>query len=324
MKQCIKTLLSSMLLLTSSSLFAWSQPTHKRIVEDALDYMNSPRATMEQQRAHDFYVAAAGSHEQASEILGQAAFDVDDFQDTRLGEWFRAYERAPLGGLASSIVQYTSYWHFINMTRGEDEHGNDHGGYDYRYHTKDPRAWADIDAFAKTYLYNLQLHKNDFATTEAHYRQGSDSSLKKHYEDFQEISWQPIDNLGKYWYEQFIANPSMELLGYSLHVSGDVAQPHHVWVTSANSHASWEGWVENYYDKENLGDPDAVETALQNYNTDHDVRAIWTYTAEQAYAHPEVLYDNAYDTRKNAAKKLIPHAIANVITILTKAANTFY
>ena len=38
---------------------------------------------------------------------------------------------APLWGLASGIVNYTSYWHFQNHTAGADVHGNPWGGYNY-------------------------------------------------------------------------------------------------------------------------------------------------------------------------------------------------
>jgi hypothetical protein len=98
---------------------AWSQPTHKNIVKDALAYMNSAQATTQMRRAYQFYVTAAGSEARAGEILGQAAYDVDDFQDTRLGGWWVGYEHAPVAGAAASLVNYTSYWHFINMARQE-------------------------------------------------------------------------------------------------------------------------------------------------------------------------------------------------------------
>ncbi|MDF5812603.1 hypothetical protein P4118_16890 [Pseudomonas aeruginosa] len=104
----------------ASQANAWSQPTHKNIVKDALAFMNSSYATEEMRQAYRFYVSAAGSEAQAGEILGQAAFDVDDFKDTRLGGWWVGYEHAPLWGAASSIVNYTSYWHFLNLARDGD------------------------------------------------------------------------------------------------------------------------------------------------------------------------------------------------------------
>ncbi|WP_205577769.1 hypothetical protein, partial [Pseudomonas aeruginosa] len=196
----------------ASQANAWSQPTHKNIVKDALAFMNSSYATEEMRQAYRFYVSAAGSEAQAGEILGQAAFDVDDFKDTRLGGWWVGYEHAPLWGAASGIVNYTSYWHFLNLARDGDSHGNPHGGYDYRYHKVDGGI-ADVDWYAMVYLYNRELKREDFDTTEAHYRQGTRSDWQEHYGDFQTAAFQPIDNLATYWFEQFRAAPSLQTIG---------------------------------------------------------------------------------------------------------------
>ena len=303
---------------------AWSQPTHKNIVKDALAYMNSANATADMRRAYQFYVGAAGSQAQAGEILGQAAYDVDDFKDTRLGGWWVGYEHAPLYGAAASIVNYTSYWHFINMGRQGDAHGNDRGGYDYRYHKVDGSWSGDVDWYAMVYLYNRELKKDDFNSTEAHYRQGTVSNWSEHYGDFQTTAFQPIDNLAKYWFDQFKAAPSLQTLGYALHATGDVAQPHHTWITSANGHSSWEGWVDDHYFSEQLNDQTAVANLVGGYDANKPVRDLLTQTAQVAYEHPEPLYDSSNATRLRLAKALIPESIALTVTVLTKGANSFY
>ncbi|WP_445941077.1 hypothetical protein [Pseudomonas sp.] len=61
------------LAFSASHASAWSQPTHKNIVKDALAFLNSAHATPEMKRAYQFYVGAAGSEARAGEILGQAA-----------------------------------------------------------------------------------------------------------------------------------------------------------------------------------------------------------------------------------------------------------
>lgn len=64
-----------------------------------------------------------------AELLGQAAYDVDDFEDTFFcGAITGSCVQAPVWGAAQSIVKYTSYWHFQNHTQGADQHGNDFGG----------------------------------------------------------------------------------------------------------------------------------------------------------------------------------------------------
>ncbi|MEO4047950.1 hypothetical protein AAFN46_12770 [Pseudomonas sp. CAU 1711] len=311
------------LLCAAQNAAAWSQPTHKNIVKDALAFMNSAHATAEMRRAYQFYVGAAGSEAAAGEILGQAAYDVDDFKDTRLGGWWVGYEHAPLWGAAASIVNYTSYWHFINMGRVGDDHGNDHGGYDYRYHKVDGGV-SDVDWYAMVYLYNRELKKSDFDSTEAHYRQGSRSDWQKHYGDFQTAAFQPIDNLANYWFEQFKAAPSLQTIGFALHATGDVAQPHHAWITSANGHSSWEGWVNDHYARERLNDPVAVANLVGQYNTARPLRDLLTQTAQVAYQHPEPLYDTSYAGRLSIARQLIPESIALTVTVLTKGANHFH
>lgn len=302
---------------------AWSQPTHKNIAKDALAFLNSPYATAEMQRAYRFYVDAAGSEEKAGEILGQAAYDVDDFQDTHLGGWWVGYEYAPLGDAAAKLVNYTSYWHFINMGRDGDVHGNDHGGYDYRYHKVDG-GLDDIDRYAMIYLYNRELLKRDFDTTEAHYRQGSRSDWQAHYGDFQTTAFQPIDNLAQYWFDQFKAAPSLQTIGYVLHATGDVAQPHHAWVTSANGHTGWENWVDDRYARERFADPAAVANLIGAYDTRQPLRDLLTQTARVAYQHPEALYDTSDATRMRLARELIPQSVALTAAVLTKAANAFH
>ena len=42
------------------------------------------------------------------------------------------------------------------MGRQGDSHGNDHGGYDYRYHKVDGSI-SDVDWYAMIYLYNRGL-----------------------------------------------------------------------------------------------------------------------------------------------------------------------
>ena len=312
------------LLLATTQASAWSQPTHKNIVKDALAFMNSSYATAEMKRAYQFYVGAAGSEARAGEILGQAAYDVDDFKDTRLGGWWVGYEHAPVYGAAASLVNYTSYWHFINMSRQGDAHGNDHGGYDYRYRKVDGSWSGDVDWYAMVYLYNRELKKSDFDTTEAHYRQGSYSNWQEHYGDFQKAAFQPIDILAKYWFDQFKNAPSLQTIGYALHATGDVAQPHHAWVTSGNGHSGWEGWVDDHYTREGLNNPVEVANRVGRYNPQHSVRDLLTQTAQIAYQRPEPLYDTSYNTRLRVAKELIPESIALTVSVLTKGANTFH
>lgn len=56
-------------------------------------------------------------------------------------------------GAASSIVKYTTYWHFQNHTAGRDVHGNPFGGYNYAKLA----VAGDIDNLAASWLYGDYL-----------------------------------------------------------------------------------------------------------------------------------------------------------------------
>ena len=137
-------------------------------------------------------------------------------------------------------------------------------------------------------------------------------------------AFQPIDNLAKYWFDQFKVAPSLQTIGFALHATGDVAQPHHTLVTSANGHSSWEGWVDDQYASEQLKNPVAVTNLVSQYDARKPVRDLLKQTAQFSYQHPEPLYDNSYNTRLRVAKELIPESIALTATVLTKGANHFY
>jgi len=307
-----------------SNAAAWQEPTHERIVVDALKYMGSAQASADEKRAYDLYVAAAGSFDQAASELSKAVSDVDRFEDTRLGSWWSGYSHAPLFGVFDNLINYTSYWHFLNLTRGKDVHGNDHGGYDFRYHTKDESGTiSDIDTLAELYLRNDALKKADYDSTEKRYRAGSSSSYNQ-YKDFQTIPFQPIDHLGTYWFNQFKYSPSLQMIGHSLHAVGDAAQPHHVYVTSGNKHGPWETWVEDNYVNRALNNFSQVNTLLSTYNAQDSFADIILQTGNIAYEYPEVLTDETEATRLRVSKTLIPVATAATVIILTKGINVFF
>jgi len=318
--------ISALALLLSPSLgYSWSMPTHKNIVVDAFFYMGSPYATADQKRAYDFFTKAAGGDpKKAADAIGQACYDTDRFKDVHLGMWWTGYWEAPVFGLAYNIVGYNAYHHFVTMSRGQDAHGNPHGGYNYQYRTPNGSLgkgeFFDIDKLAAVYLWNQELKKSDYDTTEANYRQGSYSTYSQ-YGDFQTIPWQPSSNAGKYWFSQFLTQPTFQTVGYSLHFATDAAQPHHTNSTSANHHAGWEGWVEDNYYTQKFADFQKVQLAISKYNARDTVPNLIHTVATQAYSRPEPLYSTDFETRNRVAKELIPEAMAVTVTILTKAVN---
>lgn len=341
-----QTLRYSLALLAGLVLFlyagfaaAWSQDTHKRIVMDAIRYMEANPGEHQINRWRTVAAAAGLTLEQVADRLGQGAFDVDDFEDTYLcGAVSGDCQLAPIWGLGASIVKYTSYWHFQNHSRGADRHGNDLGGYDYSRLT----VSGTIDNAAAAWLYGDYLDDgkgglhawfwrdnskyDSFGQTERNYRQGS-YSTRGMYEDFEKMPFQPIDNLAQYWYSQFTQRPTLQSLGFTLHVT-DLLQPHHTWTTSSRNHAGWEGWVSDYYDRENLDDPALVRDALTSFDPvpvgQADLRDLFTQGGAYSYANGGlVLSSTAHADRVAVAKMVIPHAIAMTVRVLDNAALQF-
>ncbi len=343
MKKTLTLALGGLLAMTASQSQAFTQPTHKRIVEDAIAYMERHPNSTEYAKLAAAAQAAGYSMEQFAEVVGQGAYDVDDFADTFLcGAITGDCVEAPVWGAGSSIVKYTSYWHFQNHTRGGDAHGNDLGGYNYDLLT----VWGAIDNMAATWLRGDHLDDgedgmtgwcffwscnedsefNSYGITEANYRQGSHSH-KGMYEDFENIPFQPIDNMGQHWYNEFWQQPTAQTLGFVLHAT-DLLQPHHTWTTSDLNHSGWEGWVEDHYASLRLNDDALVTDAMNSFTPipahQRDIRPLLTEGGAISYSQGGmVLSSTAAADREQVAKIVIPHAIAMTVHVLNHAANRF-
>ncbi|WP_440055423.1 phospholipase [Pseudoalteromonas sp. T1lg65] len=331
----LKYLLPVAAIAATSETVAFSQETHKRIVIDAVNYMAQNPSQTQYAKLRAYAQANGLTVQQLAELLGQAAYDVDDFEDTFLcGAITGDCVQAPLWGMAESIVKYTSYWHFQNHTRGADSHGNDFGGYNYDKLT----VWGDVDNLAATWLKGDYLDDghggetgwfsaddseyNSYGITEKNYRLDSHSSYSM-YDDFEEMPFQPIDNLGQYWFQSYLQSGNPQVLGFVFHTT-DLLQPHHTWTTSAKNHASWESWVKDYYDQENLNNFTLVSQAMANFaplsSTDSDIRPLLTQGGAYSYAQGGIVLNSTdhYD-RLTTAKQVIPNAIAMVVHLLNHA-----
>ncbi len=341
-KILIVAAVASATLAMSMPASAFQQITHKRIAIDAINYMKAHPDTTNYAPLAAAAAAAGYTIEQFAETVGQGAYDVDDFKDTYIcGAITGDCVSSPVFEAGASLAAYTSYWHFQNHTRGGDAHGNDLGGYNYDLLT----VWGSVDTLAATWLTNDHLDDgaggmtgqcywflgcsedseyNSYGITEANYRQGS-SSNKGMYEDFQNIPFQPIDNLGNYWYSQFLNNPTAQTLGFTLHTT-DLLQPHHTWTTSDLNHSGWESWVTDYYDSEQLNADAKVTAALADFTpiaTDSsDIRPLLTEGGAISYSQGgAVLNTTDHSARLTVANVVVPHAIAMAVHLFNHAAD---
>jgi hypothetical protein len=323
------------LLLTCFGAQAHKQEVHRRIVLDAVAYMKANPGTTNYNKLLAGVQAAGYTIDAFAAALGQGAYDVDDFSDTYIcGAITGDCVKAPLWGTTASIVNYTSYWHFQDHAHGADVHGNTYGGYNYNRSAMK----GDVDDLAADWLWNDHLDDgsggmkgwfgdtsryNTYGVTERNYRIGS-TSTSSMYGDFQNMPFQPIANLGQYWFSQLLTQPTVQSLGFVLHTT-DVSVPQHTWSTSGNNHADYEGWVENYYYTEKLNDPALVTQALSDIPalspTATDVRPVMHKLGAYSYQNGSiVLSSTAHADRLAASRKTVPHAIAMVVRVLDRAA----
>lgn len=319
--------------LTEASAFA--QETHKRIAMDAVRYMQQNPTTTNYAKLLAGLTKAGYTVDQFAEQLGQGAYDVDDFADTYLcGAMTGDCQMAPVWGLGAGIVKYTSYWHFQNHTSGPDVHGNPWGGYNY----SKLGVKGDVDNLAKTWLIGDHLDDgpggmkgwfgdgskyNTYGITEKNYRIGG-TSTPSMYADFETMPFQPIDNLGQYWWSQFLARPTVQSLGFVMHTT-DLLQPHHTWTTSALNHSGWETWVKDYYDSEKLADFAEVTKAMGSFTplapTATDIRPLLRQGGSLSYAKGgAVLNTTDHAERRKVGRIVVPHAVAMVVHLLNRAA----
>ncbi|MEC5163618.1 MULTISPECIES: hypothetical protein [unclassified Janthinobacterium] len=322
-------------LLVNAPAHAWAQETHRRIVLDAVEFMKNNPGQTNYGKLLTGVTRAGYSIEQFATALGQGAYDVDDFVDTYLcGASTGNCQYAPVWGGGAKIVKYTSYWHFQNHTAGPDVHGNPFGGYNY---AKLSMA-GDIDNMAATWLYGDYLDDgagglkgwfgdsskyNSYGLTEANYRFAG-VSRPEQYADFESMPFQPIDNLGQYWFQQFLARPTAQSLGFVLHTT-DLLQPHHTWTSSAHHHAGWETWVSDYYTSERLNEPALVRAALADFApvapAAIDIRPLLTQGGTYSYANGGIVLSSTdQGDRVRVGKQMIPHSIAMVVHVLNRAA----
>jgi hypothetical protein len=334
----LAAVIGAMTVTVSNPALAWSQNVHKRIVLDAINYMKTHPSTTNYNKLLAGATRAGYTIDSFANVVGQGAYDVDDFADTYLcGASSGSCVQAPVWGLGSGIVKYTSYWHFQNHTQGQDVHGNDLGGYNYAK----LGVWGDIDNMAASWLYGDYLDDgkgnmkgwfgdstvyNSYDQTEAHYRLGG-YSTRSMYADFEKMPFQPIDNLGQYWFQQFLTQPTAQTIGFVLHTT-DLLQPHHTWTTSALNHSGWETWVENYYDTYQFNAASKVDAALANFTplapNATDIRPLLTQGGDLSYSQGGIVLSSTDDAdRRRVADVMIPNAIAMTVHVLNRAAERF-
>ena len=319
----------------ASSAQAFEQETHRRIVLDAVAYMAAHPTTTNYNKLVAGAARAGYTIDQFAAIMGQGAYDVDSFADTYIcGAITGDCEGAPLWGLGTAIAKYSSFWHFEDHAHGKDVHGNPYGGYSY---SRVP-VMGDVDTLAAGWLWNDYLDDgrggqggifgdgtkyDTYHRTEANYRMGGTSTVAM-YSDYQNFPFQPVSNLGQYWFTQFLAAPTAQTLGFVCHTT-DLLVPQHTWNTLGNNHSGFEEWVLDYWDSEQLDSTDLIDAAFKDLTapspTATDLRPLWHQAGAYSYANGALaLSSTDQNDRIAVAKKVVPHATALVVLLLNRGA----
>jgi hypothetical protein len=314
---------------------AFTQETHRRIVLDAVAYMAAHPTTTNYAKLVAGAARAGYTIDQFAAMMGQGAYDVDSFADTYIcGAITGDCEKAPLWGLGTAIAKYSSFWHFEDHAHGQDVHGNPYGGYSYG---RVP-IMGDVDTLAAGWLWNDYLDDgrngqhgifgdgtkyDTYHLTEANYRQGSASTVSM-YTDYQNFPFQPVSNLGQYWFTQFLSMPTAQTLGFVCHTA-DLLVPQHTWNTLGNNHSGFESWVQDYWDSAQLDSFDLVDAAFKDLTapspTATDLRPLWHQSGAYSYANGALaLSSTDQNDRIAVAKKVVPHATAMVVLLLDRGA----
>lgn len=347
------TIASAALMCVCGTLGAWNFNTHRDSVTYALQYMKS-RGNTNQKWIASFLEYRGGSDIAA--VCGQKNGDTDNFYDTSIGGWWVGYRTNV--ALLGFNVNYTSFWHFINMSR-PGHFNNAYDGYSYRYSIDD--GFFTTMGLIKSLLYNQDTRNagnagNNISYPE--YGQGARDAYRfrlqlsgaqkyysstpgGNYDDYQDTVYEPSTNAAAYWYGKALSGRDasnadrlhMGYIGHVLHLAGDANVTQHVWDTSGSYHSEYEGWMDKNY--ASLYDPSRVAQFVDEFNASYGitseeqlkgvtVQQIISFFAAKALNQPGPLYSQDEAVRKKSGYEEYNGSVAVNILILEKYVYDLY
>ena len=346
-KKFAVTVASAALLCICGTLGAWNFNTHRDSVLTALQYM-SANGNSNQQWAASYLKYRGGSDIAA--VCGQKDGDTDNFYDTSVGGWWIGYRTHV--SLLGFNVNYTSFWHFINMSR-PGHSNNAYDGYSYRYSFDD--GFFSTMSLIKNLLYNQDTRNSGNAGNNIsypEYGQGArdayrfrfqlsgsqkyySSTSGGNYDDFQDTVYEPSTNAAAYWYGKALygrdASNADRLhigyLGHVLHLAEDANVTQHVWDTTGSYHTDYEGWMDTNH--ASLYDPSKVAQLINDFNASYGITSdeqlknvtlqqIMSFFAAKALNQPGPLYSQDDAVRRKAGYEEYNGSVAINVIILEK------
>ena len=254
----------ALVLVTTSTAFAWKGQTHSRLSQDAIDLLNSMTSNPQAQAAVQKLIVRYGSLSAAKTAYGNQAKDEDIPQPNYpLGNdiWFDAWWSWSRNGSPSlfglvDVAYYVALSHFVNAFNASpyaDAHSQKPMGYNYYrsrtlYNLVGDNATGDYDWVSEVYNYNLNPDSGTISRMK-NFCGGScrfsTSGFDKDYQDVNHVSGASacaalIDGPSGY-----VASGNLTLIARCYHYIEDASQPHHAGAYYGKDHTDFEGFVED-------------------------------------------------------------------------------
>lgn len=335
----------ALMVLTTSTAFAWKGATHSRLSQDAIDLLNSMTSNPQAQAAVQKLITKYGSLAAAKTAYGNQAKDEDIPQpNTPLGndQWYDAWWSYSRNGSPSlfglvDVSYFVALTHFVNAFNASpsaDVHGQKPMGYQYyrsrpMYNLVGDNTTGDYDWVTEAYNYNLNPTSSTITRMKNLCGGSCVFNSSAYNDDYQDVN-QPsgasacaalINGPSGY-----VASGNATLIARCYHYIEDASQPHHAGAYYGKDHTDFEGFVDdNYYNSAyqisqtpaKLAEAQTLYTQFVGMSAENIVKTMAQWSTTNCYA----VYTNDYTSNEVAcAEKLMPRIRAAVAAM---TANSF-
>lgn len=345
------------LMVPISTAIAYSGPTHKKIVINAVEYIiascrdttpyvDNSAGKFDYDLLHSTLAPGLRKPSDFNQrlrsfalLLGESSDHTDRFQDV----WLKFPGLLGTSCAASAFgISFTTLSHFINVrTPGLLW---DHGGYYYGWVAENQRCsdpgFEDVivNFFIQNTKATIDVRKSDAIIR---YRDPLRSNVDpgQYFEHFEQkikhIHFWPLTNLAKYWFDGFVKTPrahdntplNLSWLGPVLHAVADATVPYHAAGLSGCGHSAYEGVVEALHENGHLYDQDEVRRHLiraAHLKTSLDISEIVlgnaTIAGDSRFCECTVGSCDCPIVRNEiAARELYNLAVASTVMVIRKA-----
>ncbi len=198
----------------------------------------------------------------------------DEPHHTEEADWYHLWLEDIAG---VSGMNFTAFNHFIDIRKGPGRY-DDYDGYSY-YSGSGSENWWGMDGIIRWWFNDEYVH----APWHAEYSECSSSIGRYHRGDRELVrdrfpmgdddcigrsDFMPVDNLVKFWYDQFVSTKDPAPIGAALHGIQDCSVPQHAAGFMGNWHPNYEKFCEDHMESWVTQRPfrDAVVALVNRWN----------------------------------------------------------